>query len=155
MNYEQALESLSNILKTVQTGPQSALSLTGKDEVLRQYQPMFTPEGIRTMTAEDFRGFLKYKNNRHWKGLRRRCHEIDCVRLTLWTIRLNRRSALTTVGPRTKMRSGLPEAVAHRCTIQCGTIQSYRFSCAIIQLAQKAACREAMSYLGHSAGDEN
>ncbi|MGE3755816.1 MAG: endonuclease NucS domain-containing protein [Planctomycetota bacterium] len=45
--------------------------LAAKDEVLARFQPMFTPERIATLTAEEFRDFLLLKNNHHWDSLHR------------------------------------------------------------------------------------
>ncbi|MFC1531515.1 endonuclease NucS domain-containing protein, partial [Gemmatimonadota bacterium] len=42
-----------------------------EEEVLARYQPLFSPENLTSLTAEDFRGFLNFKNNHHWIGLDR------------------------------------------------------------------------------------
>jgi len=39
--------------------------------VVSRYAPLFSSEGIERMTAEDFKGFLLFRNNRHWDSLHR------------------------------------------------------------------------------------
>ena len=42
-----------------------------KEIVISKYSNMFTPQNLENMTAEDFRGFLLFKNNWHWDSLHR------------------------------------------------------------------------------------
>ena len=42
-----------------------------RDQVYREYGRMFHPENLHRLTAEDFKGFLLYDNNRHWWGITR------------------------------------------------------------------------------------
>ena len=42
-----------------------------KEEVLRRYQRVFSDENLPNLTKEDFLGFLRFKNNRHWNGINR------------------------------------------------------------------------------------
>lgn len=46
-------------------------SLTHQDDVLNRFQPMFAPEAIPYLTAEDFKSFLAIDNNRHWNSIHR------------------------------------------------------------------------------------
>jgi len=46
-------------------------TLSAKEEVLYRYQPIFLPENVDSITKEDFKSFLLFKNNRHWYGLHR------------------------------------------------------------------------------------
>lgn len=50
--------------------------LDDRDEVLARYGQVFSPEGIRALTAEEFRGFLVFRNNRHWKSIHRQGGQI-------------------------------------------------------------------------------
>jgi len=77
MNREQAIGQLRSILG--QVDPRSpnefcriaAEVRDAKDEVISRYAPMFSPERIKRMTAEGFKGFLLFRNNRHWDSLHR------------------------------------------------------------------------------------
>ncbi|MBI4828943.1 MAG: hypothetical protein HY804_09080 [Nitrospinae bacterium] len=42
-----------------------------KDAVLARFQPIFSPEHVNAITAEEFKSFLPFQNNRHWNGLQR------------------------------------------------------------------------------------
>ena len=42
-----------------------------RDHVLRRYAGTFSVEGIEKLSAEEFAGFLRFENNRHWWGLHR------------------------------------------------------------------------------------
>jgi hypothetical protein len=42
-----------------------------REEVLAHYQPLFTEDGIDGISEQEFRGFLMFRNNRHWSGLQR------------------------------------------------------------------------------------
>jgi len=44
---------------------------TARDEVLPRYQALFARDKLPELTAEQFRSFLSFKNNRHWKALDR------------------------------------------------------------------------------------
>lgn len=41
------------------------------DQVIKKYGALFHPSNIPSLSEEDFRGFLNYKNNRHWTGIHR------------------------------------------------------------------------------------
>jgi len=45
--------------------------LKSRDEVILRYQHIFAPENIANLTAEQYRSFLVYSNNKHWKSLQR------------------------------------------------------------------------------------
>ena len=40
-------------------------------KVIARFQPIFTPENLDNLTAEDFKSFLRSKNNKHWWGIQR------------------------------------------------------------------------------------
>ena len=60
---------LLHILNEAESEPTSDLNL--KNEVFAQFQPIFSPEYIPSITEEEFKSFLLYKNNHHWTGLHR------------------------------------------------------------------------------------
>lgn len=47
-----------------------------RDEVFARYQPIFHPDHIPNLTAEEFKSFLLFENNRHWTGLHRQSAKI-------------------------------------------------------------------------------
>jgi hypothetical protein len=72
---EQAMQTLKSILaRVIHESPDplyrvAAQIRDAKETVISQYSTMFTPSNLEKMTAEDFRGFLLFKNNRHWDSL--------------------------------------------------------------------------------------
>ncbi|RJR43363.1 MAG: DUF1016 family protein [Deltaproteobacteria bacterium] len=63
-----------------------------RDQVLAQFQPIFSAEHVLDISEEEFRSFLLLENNRHWSGLHRQgprmCGDMDRLRKAL-TILLN------------------------------------------------------------------
>lgn len=70
---DRAFEELRLILNRMSRGedPEIQKIITARDDVLAHYQPIFSPDHIPNLTEEEFRGFLNYSNNRHWKSLHR------------------------------------------------------------------------------------
>ena len=58
-----------------------------RDEVFARYQPIFHPDHIPNLTADEFKSFLLLENNRHWTGLHRQggriCADMDKLRKAL------------------------------------------------------------------------
>ncbi|MEQ9569586.1 MAG: hypothetical protein RLN75_05305, partial [Longimicrobiales bacterium] len=50
--------------------------LEDRDVVLDEYGAVFSPEGIRELTPETFKGFLVFRNNRHWRSIHRQGGQI-------------------------------------------------------------------------------
>jgi len=77
MTREQAIQALRDILgkvnhqSTDEMFRVAAEIRDAKGEVLAKYQPLFAPENLDQLTAEDFRGFLLFQNNKHWDGIHR------------------------------------------------------------------------------------
>ncbi len=42
-----------------------------EEEVIDRFQPIFCPENLDGLRAEDFRAFLRYRDNKHWWGIQR------------------------------------------------------------------------------------
>jgi hypothetical protein len=40
-------------------------------EMLKRYEQLFCPANLPNLSAEEFRSFLSFKNNRHWMGIHR------------------------------------------------------------------------------------
>lgn len=69
--YQQAVRQLQADIPKLLQDPQVKEICAARDDVLKRYQPIFSPENVRSISAEDFRGFLDFKNNCHWGGLQR------------------------------------------------------------------------------------
>lgn len=58
-----------------------------RDAVLARFQPVFSPEHVAEITADEFRSFLIFENNHHWTGLHRQgtrmCADIGKLRKAL------------------------------------------------------------------------
>jgi len=77
MTREQAIQELRETLARVtpeSADPlyrQAAMIRDASDAVLQRFGPVFAAENVHKLTAEDFRAFLIFSNNRHWEGLQR------------------------------------------------------------------------------------
>jgi hypothetical protein len=56
---------------------QTRQMINDRDSVHAEYGRLFRPDNLSRLTAEDFKGFLRYENNRHWLGIHR--HERTLV----------------------------------------------------------------------------
>ncbi len=45
--------------------------IAARDQVMATYRPVFSPGAVARLDKEVFRGFLLFKNNRHWSDLQR------------------------------------------------------------------------------------
>lgn len=70
---DHALQRLRLILDRMENGAEPEIEeiTAAREEVLARYQPIFSAENLPILTEEEFRGFLSYKNNRHWISLQR------------------------------------------------------------------------------------
>jgi hypothetical protein len=88
-NYNEALVRLKNLVaKVEQTNDKDYSEMVKiKDEVLKRYQPVFSPEKLPLLTQEEFRSFLLLENNKHWNGLhrhwRKMCSDMKLLRESL------------------------------------------------------------------------
>ena len=61
-----------------------------RDQVLAQFQPTFSPAHIPELSADEFKSFLLFENNRHWTGLHRQgtrmCLDMTKLRSALSTL---------------------------------------------------------------------
>ena len=77
MTREEAIQVLRNILKATNHDSADELARVGaeirdaKQEVLAEYQLRFAFDRLDALTAEDFRNFLLFRNNRHWDSIHR------------------------------------------------------------------------------------
>jgi hypothetical protein len=70
MNIDSAVEQLRASERDMREDP--PVSIEDKESVLDEYQPLFQPEEIGSLTEQEFKEFLLYENNRHWTGLHRK-----------------------------------------------------------------------------------
>ncbi|MBN1509227.1 MAG: DUF91 domain-containing protein [Sedimentisphaerales bacterium] len=77
MAREQAIQSLREILAKVDhQSPDEMYRVAAeirdaKASVLEKYQPVFASENLDGLTAEMFRSFLLFRNNKHWDSIHR------------------------------------------------------------------------------------
>src|SRR5260370_37643205 len=59
------------------------LAKQAEQEVITEYGELFNPKNIDNLTAEDFKSFLRIKNNRHWSNIFRHGNRVtsDMARL--------------------------------------------------------------------------
>jgi hypothetical protein len=71
--YQNAVDQLRTLLEATQVGkdPEIGKILRARDPVLARYRPIFSPDHIGVLTADEFRGFLLFDNNQHWSGINR------------------------------------------------------------------------------------
>jgi hypothetical protein len=72
-SYIQALAILRRVLSDARNGRDQEIEeiLAAREQVIRRYQPIFSPAHIAELTTEEFTSFLGFKNNRHWSGIDR------------------------------------------------------------------------------------
>ncbi len=87
-----------------------------RDAVLARYQPVFSPEHIPEITAEEFRSFLLFENNHHWTGLQRQgprmCADMDNLRQALSMLADETQSVADRLDQGTAMVPGMGKNVA-------------------------------------------
>ena len=49
---------------------------------------MFNPKNIDNLTAEDFKSFLDFRNNKHWTSLERKGSEITLALILLQQLQM-------------------------------------------------------------------
>lgn len=78
MPLDTAVAKLREILQGVGTRQDLELAdlVTARDEVLVRYQPVFRRDSVSTLTSEQFKSFLLFKNNHHWKAIHRQGNQI-------------------------------------------------------------------------------
>jgi hypothetical protein len=71
--YQKAIDKLMKVLESLRSGEDKEIAeiYYAKNEVLERYQPIFSHEHIPQLTAEEFKSFLSFQNNKHWKAIHR------------------------------------------------------------------------------------
>lgn len=70
MSIDSAVERLRAAERDMRDDPPA--SIEQKDSVFDEYQSIFQPTEIGSLTEQEFKEFLLYENNRHWTGLHRK-----------------------------------------------------------------------------------
>ncbi len=78
MSRETAVERLREVLEGLNGGKDPELTdlVSARDEVLQRYGPVFNLNALKNLTADQFKGFLLFKNNRHWLAIQRQGGQI-------------------------------------------------------------------------------
>lgn len=85
----EIINRLQRILESLRTGEDTELAEieAAREEVFNRYQTIFSVEHIPELTAEEFKSFLFFKNNRHWKAIHRQSNliveDMDSLRKAL------------------------------------------------------------------------
>ena len=86
-HYQSALGVLRQKLVPVGENDEYRDTVAKRDEVFARYQPLFSPEGVDELTADEFKSFLYIENNHHWTGLNRlgwkACGDMPALRVSL------------------------------------------------------------------------
>jgi hypothetical protein len=82
--FDHAVTQLKQVYASSDKHPEIKEMTDKRDEVLAQYQPIFSANALPNLTASDFQSFLLFKNNHHWTGLHRQgpqiCKNMDGLR---------------------------------------------------------------------------
>jgi len=68
---ERAVKLLQGIRDACARDGELQKMIAAKADVLARFQPRFTQERVKTISADEFREFLVFKNNQHWIALQR------------------------------------------------------------------------------------
>jgi hypothetical protein len=73
MTYSHALDRLRTVLNATLAGGDLELQeiLDSREPVLARFGPVFSPDRIPQLTADEFRSFLQFDQNHHWTGINR------------------------------------------------------------------------------------
>ena len=73
-----ALSRLRRTLESIRSGSDQELVdiAEARDEVMDHYRPIFDRSTLAQLTANQFKSFLFFKNNRHWKSIHRQANQI-------------------------------------------------------------------------------
>jgi hypothetical protein len=68
-----AVDVLRSILESLKAGPdpEFARITADRDEVFGHFRPIFSTEHVNQITADEFKDFLSFKKNRHWRHIHR------------------------------------------------------------------------------------
>lgn len=78
MPRDVAVARLRQVLQSLTEGRDAELAslVASRDEVLARFQPLFDRANLKSLTAEQFKSFLLFQNNRHWNAIHRQGNQI-------------------------------------------------------------------------------
>lgn len=86
-SFENAVGQLRTALSKFKGTESYQKFVEPKERIFARYQPVFHLDHISNITAEEFRSFLVFENNRHWTGLHRQgpkiCRDMPHLRKAL------------------------------------------------------------------------
>lgn len=68
---QNAIEYLRHGISVLEESSYLVSIQEGRDRVYARYGRSFSPEQLPTLTAEEYRSFLLFENNRHWTDMQR------------------------------------------------------------------------------------
>ena len=77
MGMERATQTLRSVNDKISLDSPDAFCrdaakiIHAQDAVRSRYRPLFSPEMVNDLQADEFRGFLLFDNNQHWSGIHR------------------------------------------------------------------------------------
>jgi hypothetical protein len=74
-DYKLAVDKLRAVLAARDSDPVLRDLIKAKDACLARYTPIFSLHEISSLTAEQFKSFLLFENNKHWTGLGRKGYQ--------------------------------------------------------------------------------
>lgn len=114
--YSEALEILRAVLARAESDAELRSIIAAKDEVLGRYHPIFDPARIDDLKEADFRSFLLFENNKHWRGIHRHVNrlkaDMERLRETLKLLLDERRPITERLDQAFSRLKGLGKAVA-------------------------------------------
>lgn len=85
--FNEAVVRLRSALADADRHDESRATIAARDEVLARFGPSFRPDRVGDLTAEEFRAFLRFRNNKHWNSLERLgpriCSDMAALRTAL------------------------------------------------------------------------
>jgi MoxR-like ATPase/uncharacterized protein (DUF2461 family) len=68
---KSAIPRLRHALQEAANDPTLRRVIDSRDEVIGRYRPLFAPDRLPTLSADEFQSFLRFDNNHHWTGINR------------------------------------------------------------------------------------
>ena len=88
--FKLAVTTLQQVLESAVNYPDLKKTIDSKGKVLERYQPVFRPEHVPNLVAEEFDSFVRPENNCHWTGLTRKtaqvCDDLPRLKTALSTL---------------------------------------------------------------------
>lgn len=71
MSHSEAIAELKRILDSADTNPDLKVIIPWRTQVLDRFQPVFSAPNLDRLSEEDFKAFLRFKENHHWTNMAR------------------------------------------------------------------------------------